>query len=54
MDVQDILSLTVVALKNKSKEQGLSVQGRKCELRDRFLLHFGHLSEDEDESKHIQ
>ncbi|XP_039952942.1 uncharacterized protein LOC120769807 [Bactrocera tryoni] len=51
MDVQDILSLTVVALKDKLREIGLSVQGRKCELRDRLLLHFGHVLEDEDEDE---
>ncbi|XP_017470194.1 PREDICTED: uncharacterized protein LOC108361928 [Rhagoletis zephyria] len=50
MDTATILRLTVDILKEKLRECGLSTSGRKKELQDRLLVHFGHsVGQEEDE-----
>lgn len=48
MDVDTVMKMNCESLRNKLRELGLDITGRKTELRDRLLHHFGHQADGDD------
>ncbi|XP_036347667.1 uncharacterized protein LOC118757045, partial [Rhagoletis pomonella] len=51
IDADAVLKMTVVTLKEKLRELGLGVVGRKHELRERLLQHLGLIDDGDDEDE---
>ncbi|XP_049307286.1 uncharacterized protein LOC125777126 [Bactrocera dorsalis] len=54
MEAQTILNMTVTMLKERLKEAGLPTNGRKKELRDRLLTHYGLLNDDDESESEVE
>ena len=54
MEAQTILNMTVRVLKEMLREMGLPINGRKKDLRDRLLTHYGLLNDDDESDSDVE